>query len=69
MAGITVPERTPSAVRSTVQVSIDLVLFAACIVGVILAPLWGKIACALALAVVLARLFVLGHDACHGSLF
>jgi len=68
-AGITVPDRRPSAVRSIFQVSIDFVLLAACIVGIVQLPLWGKIACTLALAVVLARLFVLGHDACHGSLF
>lgn len=68
-AGITVPDRKPSAVRSIFQVSIDFVLLAACVVGIVQLPLWGKIACTLALAVVFARLFVLGHDACHGSLF
>lgn len=44
MAAITAPERTPNAIRSTVQVAIDFALLAACVAGVVLAPLWGKIA-------------------------
>jgi omega-6 fatty acid desaturase (delta-12 desaturase) len=68
-AGITVPERRPNALRSTLQVVIDFVLLTALVTGVIVLPLGWKIACAIALHVVLARLFILGHDACHGSLF
>jgi len=62
-------ERAPSAARSTFQVTLDFVLCAAAIAGVILVPGLWKFLPALALGVVLARMFVLGHDACHGSLF
>lgn len=68
-AGVTTPERNPNAVRSSIQVAVDYVLLIGCIAGIILLPLGWKIACAIALHVVLARLFILGHDACHGSLF
>ena len=34
-----------------------------------LAPVWMKIPLAAAAALAIARLFVLGHDACHGSYF
>jgi len=62
-------ERTPSVARSVFQVSLDYCLMILCVAGVIALPLAGKLAAAIALHIVLARLFVLGHDACHGSLF
>ncbi len=62
-------DRSPNAARSSLQVGFDFLLLAAAIAGVILVPLPWKLLVAAGLGVVLARMFVLGHDACHGSLF
>ncbi len=64
---------TPLAGRSTARavalVAFDLALYAAAFAGVILAPsAWLQLPAGVLLGVVIARLFILGHDACHQSL-
>jgi omega-6 fatty acid desaturase (delta-12 desaturase) len=51
------------------QVLLDAAFFSALIWGVVGLPLAGKLLLAVPLQLALARLFILGHDACHGSLF
>jgi acyl-lipid omega-6 desaturase (Delta-12 desaturase) len=61
--------RRPNTARSILQVSVDFVYFGVLIWGVIDLPLIGKLMLAVPLQLAFARLFILGHDACHGSLF
>jgi acyl-lipid omega-6 desaturase (Delta-12 desaturase) len=58
-----------NAVRSSCQVLLDLLWLGLAIWGIIDLPLYGKLLLLIPLQVLLARLFILGHDACHGSLF
>ena len=62
--------RAASSVRATVICTVDLLLFAVSIGGVVLSAnsavkvLWGLVA-----RLAIARLFVIGHDACHQAFF
>lgn len=63
----------PIAVRSTaralVLVAVDLLLFAAGMAAAVFAPNpWLQGLAGAATGIVIARLFILGHDACHQSL-
>jgi omega-6 fatty acid desaturase (delta-12 desaturase) len=63
----------PLSRRSTAyplfMLALDLALFAASIAATLVVPsLWGKLASGLCAGVVIARLFIIGHDACHQSL-
>ena len=62
------PLATPSTRRALALVAFDIALFAAGLCGVIL--LRGivlKFVCSIATGLVIGRLFILGHDACHQS--
>ena len=49
--------------------AVDLALFVAALAAAVLvSSLWGKLAAGLSAGVVIARLFIIGHDACHQSL-
>ena len=61
--------RHPDAVCSSGQVLLDALYFVVLVWGVIDLPLLGKLVLLVPLQISLARLFILGHDACHGSLF
>ena len=63
------PVSTRNTMLALALVAFDLVLFAALLAGTIWlrAPLL-KLLCGVAEGVVIARLFILGHDACHQSL-
>lgn len=51
------------------MLALDLVLFAACLSAAVLLPTTlGKLVAGLCAGVVIARLFIIGHDACHQSL-
>ena len=57
--------RTPHALALVV---VDTIAYAGCFGAVLLVPnLGAKVALGVLLAVITGRLFVLGHDACHGS--
>ena len=45
----------------------DFVAFIVASIGAVIAPLSVKIVCSAAISLMIARLFVIGHDACHGS--
>jgi omega-6 fatty acid desaturase (delta-12 desaturase) len=68
-AGTYARERKPDTARAILQLSVDVVYISVLIWGVIDLPLIGKLLLAVPLQLALARLFILGHDACHGSLF
>jgi omega-6 fatty acid desaturase (delta-12 desaturase) len=64
---------TPLAARSTPRalalVAVDLLLFALALAATVLAPrAWMQLLAGAATGLVIARLFILGHDACHQSL-
>jgi acyl-lipid omega-6 desaturase (Delta-12 desaturase) len=59
----------PDTVRSSLQVLLDVLCLAFAVWGIIDLPLLGKVLLLVPLQITLARLFILGHDACHGSLF
>ena len=60
---------TPSTARALVLVLVDLALFAAGLSAVVLLrAAWAKLAAGVAAGLVIGRLFILGHDACHQSL-
>jgi acyl-lipid omega-6 desaturase (Delta-12 desaturase) len=62
--------RESSNVIATALCLLDIALFVATVGIVILAPnVFVKVLAALAAGLAIARLFVLGHDACHQSLF
>src|SRR5471032_1544520 len=50
-------------------VTVDLGLYLALLIAVVYTPPACRPLVSIALAFVIARLFVLGHDACHGSMF
>jgi len=63
------PYANPSYARGLPLVAIDLLLFVAASVAVVEAPGIGlKLLASCGLGLMLSRLFVLGHDACHQSL-
>lgn len=55
--------------RAAALVTLDWTLYATLSAAVVYVPAAAKPAVSLMLAFVIGRLFVLGHDACHGSLF
>jgi len=63
------PLSTPSTPLALSLVAVDLVLFVAllCITVLASSP-WIQLLAALVQGIVIARLFILGHDACHQSL-
>jgi len=62
--------RDSSGRRATVLVVTDSFLYISVLaIGIIVPNLLGKFLIGCALGVLIARLFILGHDACHGSLF
>ncbi|MGN6529957.1 MAG: fatty acid desaturase [Burkholderiaceae bacterium] len=63
------PLAEPSTVRALALVVLDLVLYAAGLAAVVLLRnAWLKLAAGLATGLVIGRLFILGHDACHQAL-
>ncbi len=63
----------PLSKRSTAWalalVAFDIVLFCACILAIVFAPApWLQLLAGVATGLVIGRLFILGHDACHQSL-
>ncbi len=64
-----VPLSKRSTGRALALVAIDLALYAAALATTILAPrAWMQALAAIAMGLVIGRLFILGHDACHQSL-
>jgi len=62
--------RESSDVKAAALCVLDVGLFALALTGVILIPnIFAKATLSLVLGLQIARLFVLGHDACHQSLF
>jgi acyl-lipid omega-6 desaturase (Delta-12 desaturase) len=58
-------QRTALAVA---LLALDWLLFAAFTTGtVLLGPWWAKLLCGLAAGIMIGRLFIIGHDACHQS--
>jgi omega-6 fatty acid desaturase (delta-12 desaturase) len=63
------PMSAPSTPIALALVAVDLALFAGCQWLMVRAPAaWMQVLVALAEGLVIARLFILGHDACHQSL-
>jgi omega-6 fatty acid desaturase (delta-12 desaturase) len=63
------PLSTPSTPLALGLVALDLALFAGLLCATVLAPsAWMQVLAALVQGLVIARLFILGHDACHQSL-
>ena len=63
------PLSTRSTRRALALVTTDILLFAACLAAIVLAPsAWLQMAASVATGLVIGRLFILGHDACHQSL-
>lgn len=64
------PFRTPRPAMALAVLTLDLAVYAASWLGMVSgAGLGWQLALGVVNAVAIARLFVLGHDACHGSLF
>mgnify|MGYP006280574015 CR=1 FL=1 len=64
------PLRDADALRAWLLCVADLLFFVTALGGVVAAPaLWAKLACSALLALAIARLFVIGHDACHQAFF
>lgn len=62
--------RESSDVKATALCLLDIGLFALALAAVVLVPnIFAKAIVSLAVGLQIARLFVLGHDACHQSLF
>jgi acyl-lipid omega-6 desaturase (Delta-12 desaturase) len=62
------PLNRRNTMRAVALLVMDWALFAALIVAtVLLAPWWAKLLCAVAAGLVIGRLFIIGHDACHQS--
>jgi acyl-lipid omega-6 desaturase (Delta-12 desaturase) len=59
----------PNNIHSGLQVLFDALCLIIAVWGIIDLPLYAKLLVLVPLQVMLARLFILGHDACHGSLF
>ncbi|MDK2660956.1 fatty acid desaturase [Cupriavidus consociatus] len=64
-----IPLGERSTPRALALFAFDYLLFAAVLAGVVLAPHWAaKLALGVLAGLVIARLFIIGHDACHQSL-
>jgi acyl-lipid omega-6 desaturase (Delta-12 desaturase) len=64
------PLRTAGIARSALLLSFDLLVYAGLWTALLLVgPWWAKLPLALATGGAIARLFLIGHDACHGSFF
>jgi omega-6 fatty acid desaturase (delta-12 desaturase) len=64
------PRRRPRIGRALLLFPLDLALYLLLWTALLSAPLWWmKLILALAAALSIARLFLIGHDACHGSYF
>ena len=61
--------RARDAWRASGAVALDFTLYFGLSAAVVFAPPLVKPVLSVALALVITRLFVLGHDACHGSMF
>jgi len=62
------PVSTRNTALALALVALDLTLFSGTIAGTILLPALAlKLLCGIAAGVMIARLFILGHDACHQS--
>ncbi|GAA7754894.1 MAG: fatty acid desaturase [Burkholderiaceae bacterium] len=58
-----------STARALLLFAFDYALFAAVLAGVVLAsPWWAKVGLGVLAGLIIARLFIIGHDACHQSL-
>jgi len=65
----TTPLAKPSTARALALVAVDVAVFVAALVFTILAPrTWMQLLGSAAVGLGIARLFILGHDACHQSL-
>ncbi len=57
-----------STLRAILLLTLDSALFATCLVGAaLLDPWWAKMICGLLAGLMIGRLFIIGHDACHQS--
>src|SRR5216683_2733101 len=64
------PFRSTRSGRAALLLVFDIALYAVLWTALLLAPAWWmKLPLAAAAAVSIARLFLIGHDACHGSYF
>lgn len=64
------PVRTAGWVRSAGLLTVDLAVYAGLWTALLLTgPWWWKVPLACFVAVAIARLFLIGHDACHGAFF
>jgi len=61
--------RARRRLQAFAAIAIDGGLYIGLSIAVVLAPLAVKPFISIGLALIIARLFVIGHDACHGSLF
>ena len=67
--GWLIPLGERSVARALTLFALDYAIFAAVLAGVVLAPQWwAKLGLGVLLGLVIARLFIIGHDACHQSL-
>ena len=66
---LTQPFRSPHQGRAAASVALDAGLYVAASIAIVRGPAPAKPLVSAILAFIVARLFVLGHDACHGSLF
>jgi omega-6 fatty acid desaturase (delta-12 desaturase) len=63
------PLSTRSTARALALVVLDIFLFGLCLAAIVLAPAaWMQLVASVATGLVIGRLFILGHDACHQSL-
>lgn len=64
------PVRTSGVARSALRLTADLLVYAALWTALLFAgPWWVKLPFAVCTGVAIARLFLIGHDACHGAFF
>jgi acyl-lipid omega-6 desaturase (Delta-12 desaturase) len=64
------PVRATGSLRPALMLAADLLIYGALFTAVLFAgPWWAKLALALGAGVSIARLFLIGHDACHGAYF
>lgn len=64
------PQRTAGHRRAALLLAFDLTGYTALWIALILAPSWWwKAPLALCTGIAIARLFLIGHDACHGAFF
>ena len=63
------PLARQSTPRALALIVLDVILFAGCLVATVVAPAaWMQLVASVATGLVIGRLFILGHDACHQSL-